>query len=312
MNRRRVFTQVTDVTLAGDVLRVAHDGLPRLAARDPKGGLAELRAGHEAFRRFLNENDAADSAVNACLLYPPSAPGSDGALYLASQFAYAPFAGTALMAAAATLVDARRHAAEARGDQFVFDTASGVQRVELTVAGGAAAQAAWRTSRPQVLEARARIPREDGALTTATLVSSGLPYIVVEEEALGVPISDQPSLVDAAIRLSRDAGRAASLSAYGLAQDYARYLVLVVRRVASDHVKAVWVSDAGFVGRSAGGTGALAAAAAGEATGAIAAGTRVAVEAPGGTFMARIGADEASVEASLSIRARRRLPDPPL
>lgn len=288
----------TDVTLAGDVLRVVHDGLPVLTGPDATAGLADLRARYERFRRFLNTPPNGNRLVNSCLLYPAADEQTVGRFFLASGFGYAPIAGTALMAASVVALDLGR-LPPAEGRTLVrLDTAAGPAEVQAEVVNGPVARATWLARAPRVLRQAETVRCSDGRHRRVSLVTSGLPYIVVTADELGVALEDLAGLGPAAAALSAAVGAAYPLSAFGLEQDYARYLVMVTAPAAGDVIRTVWVSDRGEVAHSAGGTGALAVVAA-----AGAGGVRT-VSAPGGDFTCEIVGERAAVTAQTRISAR--------
>lgn len=290
--------KATDVTLAGDVLRVVHDGLPVLASRDAVAGLEELRARHEPFRQFLNAPPNGNRLVNACLLYPAPDGQTAGRFFLASGFGYAPVAGTALMAAAAVALHLRRAPASEGSARIRLDTAAGPAEVLAEVVGGQAVRATWLTRMPRVLRRAQAIACSDGRRRRVSLVASGLPYIVVSAEELGIALDDHDGLGPAAAALSADVGAALPPSAFGLERDYARYLVMVTAPAPGKAIRAVWISDLGMAAHSAGGTGALAVVAA------AGAGGPTIVSAPGGDFICEIAGEQASVTAEIRISAR--------
>lgn len=293
--------RATDVTLAGDVLRVVHDGLPALAGRDPPDQLAELRARHEPFRRFLNAPPNGNRLVNSCLLYPARSAETVGTFFLASSFGFAPVAGTALMAAAAVAVDEGSVPAAPGWLTLRLDTAVGVAEVRAEVVGGSVVRATWLTRAPRMLARSQAVAGSDGSTRTVSLVATGLPYIVVAEDELGVSLEDEAALGPAAAALSADVGAVCPLSRYGIEQDLARYLVMVTAAMAGNAIRTVWISDQGEVARSAGGTGALAVVA---AMGARRGAGPTVVTAPGGSFLVDIAGDRASVTAETRISAK--------
>lgn len=307
-----VATIATDVLLAGDILRVAHRGLPILSGEDAAAQLAELRANHERFRAFLNEPPHGSPLVNACLIYPSSRPGAAARHFLASRFAFAPFAGTALMASAVVLADEGWLPGETSSQSVFFETATHLEEVRLSFKSGVVWSATWVTSRPRILLPEGMIVFQGGRQVRFSLVSSGLPYVVVTEADLGIPIDDLPRLAKAAVALSAAVGSRWSPASMGVAGEYARYLVMVARKVDESLVRAVWISDQGETGRSAGGTGALAVLAALREGGRLPIGGPVSIEAPGGAFECDIVEDGASVTATPKIVARHELLSPPL
>ncbi|KIC12276.1 hypothetical protein RA19_03275 [Leisingera sp. ANG-M1] len=293
----------TDVRLAGDILRVVHGGLPDLNTSNPQAALEELRQNHQGFRSFLNQPPHGNAMVNSCLLYPPAAPDTDGTLFLASRFAYAPLAGTALMAAAAALARQALEDGQAARNAYFFQTANGPARINVQNAAGLTAQAEWITAPPAMLSANAELPGAPGRTHSVSLVSTGLPYLVADEDTLGASLDDHPSLGPAAAALSRRASEVFPTSRFGAEASYAPYLVMAIRQTARDHIRTVWISDAGEIASSAGGTGALAVVEACQARGLVQPDTRVTVEAPGGAFDCRVGSSQASVQAETRITA---------
>ena len=292
-------TTAIDVELAGDVLRVVTSGLPEITSHTVTGALAELRQNHEPFRDFLNMPPNGNHLINSCLLYPPFETGTDGTLFLASRFAYAPYAGTALMAAATIL-------AEEQGvnqHRYSLMTARGRMGVEFNRSGNGACQAKWFTTPPNVLASGNKLPLSSGGTTSITLVDAGLPYLIVDADEMEIALGDHSRLSKAAIELSATASRHSPLAQFGIAGSYDNYLVMFVSLVADHHIKTVWVSDKGEIANSAGGTGALSVLAACESTGRVHGGYPTAIAAPGGAFECQITGEQATVASEVRIIA---------
>jgi proline racemase len=301
----------TDVMIAGDVLRVAHGGLPELCSQNPADGLIELRTRYESLRAFLNDPPHGNLLVNSCFLYPASQPFSAGRHFLASRFGYSPFAGTALMACAAVRAEASQRLFKKPSSPLIFETARGLAQVEIAVEDTLTGRATWIAALPSVLIAEQMFDIPNRGKIRLSIISSGLPYIVVEDRELGVPINDLPRVAQAAMALSAAVGRDKPVADFGVAEDYARYLVMVVNATNKDDVPVVWVSDKGEAARSAGGTGALAVLAALQARGLRQPCRTVAIRAPGGSFQCRIDDSSAVVTATTRIVARHELLNPP-
>lgn len=293
-----------DVELAGDVLRVVTSGLPEITSTSAIEALSELRLNHEPFRDFLNLPPNGNHLINSCLLYPPFQQGANGTLFLASRFSYAPYAGTALMAAAMVLAEPRI-AELANGQHLVrLLTARGLMSVELGWADNAATSAKWFTAPPKVLACEAELPLASGATVSTSLVDAGLPYLVVDADKMGISLGDHSSLSETAIDLSAAAGRQFPLSRFGPAESYDNYLVMFSSQVSDNHIKTVWVSDKGEVANSAGGTGALSVLAACESSGKVKSGQPALIEAPGGAFECQIAGTQATVASEVKIIAK--------
>ncbi|WP_343561072.1 proline racemase family protein [Kiloniella sp. b19] len=305
-----------DVMLAGDVLRVVHSGLPELKAQNAEEALFELRAEHEAFRTFLNTAPNGNAMINSCLLYPPSGDGTDGTLFLASQFAYAPLAGTALMAAATVLADEGKLARtgdktasenscnpENSCNTVILETARGLEQVDLVLENGLVASASWATQQPEMLAPGVELVLPDGQTVTPALVHSGLPYLVIAESELGLsPSSEQFS--QAITELSAQACARYPVTEFGVQSDFERYLVMIIRNITPESIRVLWVSDKGEVANSAGGTGALAAQLVCERRGLTERGRSLTVEAPGGAFNCQISDRKATVTSKVEIVSR--------
>lgn len=290
--------------IAGDILRVVHGGLPALRSQSTADGLAELRAHYEPLRAFLNDPPHGNLLVNACLLYPASQPFSAGRHFLASRFGYSPFAGTALMACAAVIAEANPPSLEKASSALIFETARGPAQVEIAVEDPLTGRATWVAPKPSVLISEQVFDIPSRGKIRLSIVTSGLPYIVVEDSELGVSIDDLPQVAQAAMVLSAVVGRDKPIADFGVEEDCARYLVMVVNAKCKDEVPVVWVSDQGEAARSAGGTGALAALAALQARGLRQPCRTVAIRAPGGAFQCRIDDSFAVVTATTRIVAR--------
>lgn len=295
---------VTDVMIAGDVLRVAHDGLPQLRGSDAAEALAELRARHEPLRNFLNEPPHGNHLVNACLLYPPSNSSFAGRHFLASRFGFSPFAGTALMACATVRALEGSPSVTRSEGSLVFETARGIAEVAVQTNGPLSSRVTWITSAPSVLVADHLLGLPGRDMIRVSIVMSGLPYIVVEDRELGVSIDDVPELARAAMALGAALEQEWPVTRFGLGDDHAHYLVMVMNLSDGDEVRVVWVSDKGEAARSAGGTGALAVLGALETRGLRPRGRAVSIRAPGGSFSCRIDDSAASVTAAARIVAR--------
>lgn len=276
-------TAAIDVELAGDILRVAHSGLPELASSNTSDALLELRSNHEAFRDFLNLPPNGNPLINSCLLYPPFEHGTNGAFFLASRFAYAPYAGTALMAAATVVADSQDQALAADQQLVVLETARGVMEVQLVRRNGIVTQAKWATAAPKLLISNEKLHMPLGGDIQVSLVDAGLPYLVVDTDTLGIALDDRPKLADTAIELSIVAGKQFPMSRFGIGGSYGQYLIMFTSKAADHHVKTVWVSDKGEVANSAGGTGALSVLAACEGDGLVPLGRHVVRQAGAGT-----------------------------
>ena len=297
-------TTATDVVLAGDILRVATDGLPTLTARNTQDALSELRDKHQPFRDFLNLPPNGHANINSCLLYPPFTSETDGTLFLASRFAYAPFAGTALMAAATVLAQTHDQT------RFRLDTALGPKEVSLTRHGKTVTHANWFTDPPTILKASAEIPIPNSKPAQVSLINAGLPYVVANLEPLGLRLTDYENLSILAKCLSQNAAVHYPLSRFDINDTYDRYLVMFISKHSDTHIKTLWVSDSGEVANSAGGTGALAVLAACESTGTLPNGQITTIEAPGGAFTCQIADGQASVTSPVKIFAKHRFPHP--
>lgn len=296
--------RATDILLAGDILRVVHAGLPWLADATPAERLAELRKHHEPFRAFLNTPPNGNWLVNSCLLYPPDDPGTAGTLFLASRFAFAPFAGTALMAAATVAIDEGRVPVVDGSATVRLDTAVGTAEVQVEIEDGKVVRTRWQRDRPRTLLSEEAVMCSDGKTRTVSLIAAGLPYIVVNENELGVALDDHERLGPAAAALSAEIGVVYPLSRFGIENEYSRYLVMVTGEASGNRVRTVWISDKGEVARSAGGTGALAVLAASLARGDCDDREPTVVSAPGGSFLCQITDQSASVTAEVRISAK--------
>ncbi|MBI1385045.1 MAG: hypothetical protein GC150_09060 [Rhizobiales bacterium] len=301
---RRCPVVATDVMLAGDILRVVHGGLPKLAGESAGEQLEDLRLRFEPFRRFLNTPPHGNWLVNSCLLYPAATEPYAGRFFLASSFGYAPLAGTALMAGATVAVDEGRIPPVEGWTAISMDTALGSAQIEVEISRNEVVRARWRTQIPRVLVADGNIAQGRWSGRNFSVVMTGLPYIVITDEELGISIHDHERLGPTAAELSRDVSKAYPLSDFGIENSYAQWLVMVTHSVSNDETNAVWISDQGFLARSAGGTGALAVHAIANMRGRDDPSAPLRVRAPGGAFLCRITNDHASVMADVRICAR--------
>lgn len=294
----------TDVELAGDVLRVAIAGLPEISSHDANEALSELRLKHDQFRDFLNLPPNGNRLINSCLLYPPFEQGTDGTLFLASRFAYAPYAGTALMAAATVLTETQATERDNGKRHVCLLTARGLMKVTVEWTDNSVTRAKWLTTPPKVLVSNVELRLNASLTVPVDVVDAGLPYLVVDAGKMGLAIDDYSGLSKAAIALSAATGTQYPLSLFGIAENYDHYLVMFTTQVAGAHFKTVWVSDQGAVAQSAGGTGALAVLAACESNGVVKPGRTTLIEAPGGAFECQIEETRASVASTVMIIAR--------
>ena len=290
-----------DVDLAGDILRVVTSGLPALVSRNATDALNELQSEHELLRDFLNLPPNGNHLINSCLLYPPFEQGADGALFLASRFAYAPYAGTALMAAATVLAQAQDNTDRRL---FEFETAQGAMGVELIRNNNIVTRAKWFVETPKLLINDGKLQREAGGTAAVSIVDAGLPYLVVDSDKLGIELSDHSKLSTTAIELSAVAGNQFPMAQSDMVDNYSQYLVMFTSKVVDNHIKTVWVSDKGEVANSAGGTGALAVFIACKENGSLKPESQALIEAPGGTFTCGISGNQASVTANIRIVAK--------
>ncbi len=220
-------TTAIDVALAGDILRVANAGLPELASRNAIDALLELRSEHEPFRDFLNLPPNGNRRINSCLLYPPFEQGADGALFLASRFAYAPYAGTALMAAATVIADGQDQVSSPVQRVITLETAVGVMTVELIRENNLVTHAKWSVTAPDRLINTKDLRRASGKVVPVSVIDAGLPYLVVDSDSLSLDLSDRPGLSDAAIELSELAGEQFPMADFGIGEYYGQYDVHV-------------------------------------------------------------------------------------
>ncbi|WP_281996117.1 proline racemase family protein [Ruegeria faecimaris] len=301
-------TVAIDVDLAGDILRVAVSGLPKLVSRNAASALLELRSDHEQFRGFLNLPPNGNHLINSCLLYPPFEQGTDGALFLASQFAYAPYAGTALMAAATIIASAKRQALAKDQQVVALETANGVMEVQVTRTDSVMTHAKWFTVKPKLLINNQILNLPLSGNIPVSLVDAGLPYLVVDADYLGISLSERQKLTNAAIELSGAASKQFPMSNFGIGGSYGKYLVMFSSKSGKNHIKTVWASEKGELANSAGGTGALSVVVACEGNGSISPGRSVTIEAPGGIFECQVVGQFATVSAEVRIVARHSFP----
>ncbi|SHK03541.1 Proline racemase [Shimia gijangensis] len=303
--------QVADVEICKDILRVVLEGAPELQARTPLDALAELRANHDAFRRFLLEPPHGHADVNACLLLPAMEVGAQNCLVVAAQFGYAPVAGTMVMAACAALSETKEIAHDT-GGTLCFDTAAGRQRVTRRDLTGEHPQTVWQTSRPRLCETDALLS-VGGRAVRVSLVHSGMAYVVVAARDLAISMQDHVALSQAGRAVVAAAREAFALKDYGLQGLVETYLVMVVgdidRQGARPTVDVAWVSGSGLVANSAGGTGALAVAAHLQSLGALETGEVLVTQAPGGPFECTLLDDHAEVAGYPRLLGIRTLQD---
>jgi|GEM_PF-2871057 len=311
-------THVVDTVVGGDTLRIVLDGMPPLRARTAAQALGELRHRHEAFRRFLLEAPHGHAGINACLVLPPLTPGCDRTVVLAAQFGYAPMAGTALMAAAAVLNECTPASAAQRGSECTFDTAIGPGRVQIRPASPNAPEAHWFTRRPQVLAHALALSLPGGTEVRATLVDSGLPYVVTELHEHAVEDLDQRDLSRIGAAVARTATATRAPGAAGGASTTHAYIAMLVGTPRSGGdggavVPVAWVSANGVVAAGPGGTGALAVAAYLQAEDRLPVDAGIGIAGPAGApIHCRIRRETAEVTAVVHIGAERELPDAPL
>ena len=254
-----------DVDVGSELIRVVVDGLPALQSNDPVEMLTELRANHDAFRRFVIDPPRGHDDVNACLLLPPSSNGAAGTIVVAPHIGYVPIAGTPLMAAATVLAALGRVDTDQDRVTVLIDTAKGVAKVDLTLENGHAAFARWYTQRPRILKEDMCLTKKRGHQISAAILSPGLPYVVTGAEALGIDMSDKAALAETGPMVIESAMQAAPLADFGLEDEAATYSAMIVGELSRvkgqlPKVQVAWVSRDGWVGPSPAGTGAITAA----------------------------------------------------
>ncbi len=298
-----------DAAMAGDVLRVVTEGSPALRAASALEALAELRGEHEAFRRFLIEPPRGHRDLNACLLLPPFSAGAQRTLVVASHFGYAPVAGSLLIAAAGVLVETGAVTAEEPETAVAFDTAAGTETIVARVEAGQCVAGRWTTAAPRVVVHDGELALDDGRSVPASVVNSGLRYVVSRAADVGVDARDVDSLGRAGTMLSRAAGRRWPVDGEAGTADTGPCLAMIVggierrRDAIADHVPVAWISPDGNVAPSPGATGALAAAAHLAAAGELEVGRALDATARGGTFRCWLAPGSATIEAPLRIIA---------
>jgi proline racemase len=297
-----------DVLIAGDVLRIVLDGAPKLKAKSPMEALQELRAEHEDFRHFVINPPRGHEDIEACLLLPPFSSDAIRTVIIAEHFGYAPVAGTLMLASAAALIETGQIAAREPETSVTFDTAHGKMDVVATVKNGRCLSLRWLTNRPKVIVHGQLFSLQNERTVSATVVSSGLPYVVARAEDLGVSLHDPQTLGAAGAMLSRAAGQQLPLRDVGMEQDLGSYLVMVVGDITNQdregaaQVQAAWVSETGDLSRMPTGTGALSVATYLTETGQLASGQKLEVTSPTGhTLSCQIDAAGASLEGSTRI-----------
>ncbi len=259
--------RVVDAVICGDLLRVVLEGAPKLEATNAVEVLEELRARHEGFRQFVIGPPRGHEAVSACLLYPPFSEGSDRTAVIAPQLGYVPLAGTALMCAAAVLVETEGVTVTEPETAVVFDSAKGTSNVVATVEEGRCISARWTTTPPQIMTCRVPVTLQGDTTVPVTVASLGLPYAIARAEDLDVDIGDAEALGHAGSALSAAVGHQLPLREFGLDKDAEDYVGLIVGEVACDRqsgsvtVCIAWVSSTGWVASSPAATGSLCAAA---------------------------------------------------
>lgn len=299
-----------DTLIGGDILRIVLSGMPDLQATNAIEALRELRREHEDFRRFLINPPRGHEDINACLLLPPFSSDAVRTLVVAAQFGYAPIAGTALMAASAVLVQTGQAAATGARATLPFDTAKGKAEVAVDVADGRCVSATWSTHPPRVIARDREFVLGDGRRVRASVITSGLPYVVASASDLRLDMRDSHRLGAAGADLSRAAGAQLPLGDVGLAEDADAYIVMIVGRPelwaaeSTTSVPAAWVSSTGWVAPSPSGTGALAVAAYLAETGVLDPEMALEVVTPAGNgFRCWLDGPTASVRASVEITA---------
>ena len=304
-----------DVDVGSELIRVVTAGLPDLRATEPVGRLAELRAGHDDFRRFVIEPPRGHADVNACLLYPPCAADAAGTIVVAPHIGYVPIAGTPLMAAATAAVDLGLVAAEDGRSTVRLDTAKGVAEIELQVANRRAEFATWLTTRPRTIMEQVDLELENGPQLSASIISPGLPYVVAEAASLGVDMDDLTALSAIGPMVIRSAARTIPLGDIGLADEASTYAAMIIGEIsearqgqpAKAHV--AWVAPDGWVGPSPAGTGAITAATFLTSQGRIAVGEPIEVLGPSGVaFRCQVDDEAASVDVPVRIVAYLEFP----
>lgn len=122
-------------------MRVVLDGCPNLKARSAAEALQELRAEHEAFRRFVIEPPRGHDHINATLLLPPYSSEAARTAIIAEHFGYVPVAGTLLITAAVVLGEAGHVPTHEPETVVILDTAHSPTEVIVIVKDGRATSA---------------------------------------------------------------------------------------------------------------------------------------------------------------------------
>jgi len=182
---------------------------------------------------------------------------------IAEHFGYAPVAGTLLLASAVALIETGEVAAREPTTSVVLDTAKGKAEVIVNIANKRCVSSKWTTERPRVISRKQRLTLNDERIISATLVNSGLPYVVACAADLGVDFQDKRELGAAGAMLSRAAGHQMPLQDLGMEDDADAYLVMLVGDLTDDgaaqaaQVQAAFISPTGSVARMPTGTGTL-------------------------------------------------------
>ena len=253
---------IADVVMGGDVLRIVLDGLPVLRSKSAVEALEELRSEHDDFRRFVVESPRGNPGINGCLLLPPYSPEAIRTAVVAPQIGYVPIAGTPLMAAAAALAELGEVDMVEPRTALRFDTAGGIQTIELEVEAGDVRFACWTTARPHCFDPDYALTLDKGQVVPVAVVSPGIPYAVVQASDLGVTFEDNDTLGGAGAAVASKLRLQLPLEAIGMQNAASQYHVMIVgelRRSSSGlaSIEVACVSASGWVWSTPAGTGAL-------------------------------------------------------
>ena len=254
-----------ETVVAGDILRIVVEGVPKLRAKTASGMLAELRSEHDDFRKFIVQPPRGHDGVSACLLLPPELPDSTRSIVVAPQLGYVPFAGTPLISAASVLIHEGEIDPAAGVGGIHFDTAKGRQTVFASSTADGIFTGSWHTKPAEMIVENGEITLSNGTRAGISIVALGLPYVIVRAGDLGVDLVDMERLSRAAVDVSRQSGIQYPIESLGLQEHGSSYPVLVIDEPVSVGdalgIGLAWVSPSGWIGEGPAGSGSLSAAA---------------------------------------------------
>lgn len=281
--------KVADYAIAGDVVRVVLSGAPDISVSTAKDLLDTLRREHEDFRRFAMEEPRGHAGiVDMSLLYPPVGENAVRTLVVGTQAGYVPLAGTPLLSSAAALLETGQVPVTSGETEVIFDTGAGEARVVARMHDGRCERVRWDTFRPSVIEKDRSFSYGDRGAVSASIISTGLPFLVADGDQCGASFLDSESLGHAGSLLSSVGKKQLPLKEIGLEHAFSDYIVMLTFGGINEmqngdvEIRAACIMPDGSVSRMPSGLGTLSVAASLHASGHLASDKMLTVRTPAG------------------------------